>query len=260
MTVKAPSDLEAALCLVLRANAYSEADYILTLFGRDEGLLSARAYGAKSLKSGVRAACQPFCVAEFEFYVRGSHRSVKAAAVRADFHHLQDDYLSYLCGCVILELTEKVLRYADEYGELFRLTVSCLAALNAPAGDPRRVLLFFLLRMTYLLGIFPVITSCAVCGARVPRPRHWSDAEGGTVCAECAEHTETAQAVPAVLHCLGRFGRGQLRDLPAEEATDEAVAGACRQLLAYLRAQYDITLRTAGLLPLSAVAGGKEPQ
>ena len=143
MATKAPSDLGTALCLVLRANAYGEADLILTLFSRTEGLLTARAYGAKSLKSPVRAACQPFCVAEFEFYIRGQRRSVKAAAVRADFFRLQENYEAYICGCIILELTEKVLRYAAEYEEMFRLTVGSLGALNTGAAEPRRVLLFF---------------------------------------------------------------------------------------------------------------------
>ena len=142
-----------------------------------------------------------------------------------------------------------MLRYAAEYEEIFRLTVGSLGALNAGTAEPKKVLLFFLLRLTDLLGVFPVITTCSCCGARVERPQLWSSREGGTVCPACAETRAVTRSQPEVLRCLAHFGRGQLSDLPDEQAGREAVAGTCRQLLDYLREQYDLHLRTGRLLP-----------
>ncbi|MBD5559484.1 MAG: DNA repair protein RecO [Clostridia bacterium] len=250
-TKKAPSDLVASLCLVLRVTQYGEADSILTLFSRSEGLLSARAYGVKSLKSSFRAACQPFCVAEFEFYRRGDRLSVKAASVKSQFAGLQDDYTAYVCGCIILELTEKVLVYAEEYEEIFRLTVSAVAALSSEALPPKSILLFFLIRLTYYLGVFPVVTSCASCGAAVPCPQFWSSAEGGVICENCARTQPSAPANLPVLRCLRSFGRGQLRDLTAHSTEEGTADASCRLLMEYLRAQYGLHLRTAAMLPRS---------
>lgn len=253
MPTKAPSRLAAALCLVLRANTYSEADYILTLFSREQGLLTARAYGAKSLKSAVRAACQPFCVAEFEFYVRGERLSVKAAAIRAEFYGLQENYDAYVCGCIILEITEKVLRYADEFEELFQLTVAALSVLSSGTLPPKGVLLFYLLRLTNHLGVFPVLRTCSCCGIKVtPGNGHWSSAEGGIVCASCAKGRPVRRVSPAALSCLARYGRRQLRDLSGETAPAAAVDETCRLLIDYLNDQYGIQLRTASMLPREA--------
>lgn len=249
MPTRSPSALSTALCLVLRANSYGDNDFILTLFDRERGLETARAHGAKSLKSSIRAACQPFCVAEFEFYVRGGRLSVKAASVRTEFYRLQENYTAYVCGCIILELTERVLRYAPEYEEMFRLTVGSLSVLDGADASPKAVLLFFLLRLIHLLGVFPVLTACASCGEPIPRPELWSALEGGTVCPSCAASQPVQAVRPAVLACLRHYGRGQLRDLAEDLTPAGDVDDACRLLLNYLKVQYDMYLRAARMLP-----------
>lgn len=250
MGSKRTAQVGRALCLVLNSRPYGEADLVLTLFAREEGLISARAYGARSLKSRIRAACQPFCLAEFDFYIRGEHRSVKEASIRQDMTGLLQHYDAYLCGCMILELTEKVLRYADEYEALFRLTLSSLLYLEDDPREPERVLLFFLLRLIHLLGIFPVFSTCASCGARTDGVHWWSHSEGGAVCKKCAALLPVEVPRPEILRCLRSFGRGQLQDLQADPAEITAIRQTAAFLLTYLHSQYGITLRTARALAL----------
>lgn len=237
------SSLESALCVVLRAQSYGEADWILSLFARDAGLVSARAYGARSLKSRIRAACQPFCLAEFEFYVKGDSRTVKAAAIRSEFAGIRDNYDAYTCACLVVETIEKVIRHAYEHSELFRLTVTSLTALSN-TEDPAAVLLFFLLRLVHELGVFPSLGSCVHCGQEVGVPHFWSSIEGGVVCDACSETLMVGTLPEDLYRCLRHFGRGQIREMDAAGWSAATIRAAVYLLIDYLKNQYDLNLRT----------------
>lgn len=236
---------ESDLCIVLRAIPYGEADLILTLFSREHGRIDARAYGARSLKSKYRAACQPFCLAEFEFYLKNDRRSVKSADVRSSFSGLQTDYCRYLAGCTILELAEKSLQGAgpEEREQLFVLLVHTLSALQSFEGQTDYLLLFFYVRAVQLMGVFPSLHACVHCGAPVGDSVRWSAADGGCVCSRCAEKTSTSELSPAVLQCLRSFGRSRPaseRDLSFDlPAVDESI----RAMEDVLRCQLDILSR-----------------
>lgn len=201
--------IERDLCIVLRTAAFKEADLMVTFLSRSQGRIDARAYGARSVKSPIRAACQLFCVSDFEFYVRNDRWSVKAADIRLDLSGLQDDFKKYACGSVMLELTEKMTKGAGdaELSELFTLLVTSLSVLEVSQEDPIYILLFFYARAVNLLGIFPSLRTCVRCGAPVRGSHRWSCVEGGIVCDSCAEQSELPELSDDVLSCLRTFGR-----------------------------------------------------
>jgi DNA repair protein RecO (recombination protein O) len=84
--------MQSQLCIVLRAVNYRDYDRILTLFSRAEGRLDAQARGARRVKSALRAAAQPFCCAEYEFYGRGDRLYVTNVLIREEFYGIQNDY------------------------------------------------------------------------------------------------------------------------------------------------------------------------
>lgn len=242
--------LERDLCIVLRAVPYAEADLILTLFSRARGRIDARAYGARSMKSRIRAACQPFCLAEFEFYAKKDRLSVRAADIRSEFFGIQKNFKKYVCACTALELIEKALRGAQgpELEDLFRLLAVFLTALDAFEGNPDYLLLFFGIRIVYLLGVFPALDTCVECGKPAKNSTSWSWTEGGIVCRACAEGRDFDTISPAVLACLRTFGRSKPaseRDL-AQDAT--TVRDAIHVMQDMLRHHFGISLRSARLL------------
>lgn len=239
--------LEKETCIVLRAVPYREADLILSLFSRTNGLISARAWGARSLKSANRAACQPFCVSEMEFYVKGGRRSLKAAEIRNPFFGIQERYASYAAGCVLLEATEKVLAYGqdDENEALFRLLGVCLGELEHAGSDPWHVLLYFLIRVVHMMGIFPPLGTCASCGGDMDAPGFWSSSAGGAICEQCAPELLDGEELPLdTLLCLATYGRGKIGSETDAKAGDGAVRRSIRFLADLLRDQFGMTLRT----------------
>lgn len=238
--------IEKETCIVLRAVPYGEADLILTLFSRTGGRIDARAWGARSIRSANRAACQPFCASEMEFYVRRGHRSVRAADIKSEFFGLQSDYKKYAVGCVLLELAERVLVYGqeDEYEELFKLLVASLAELEHTKADPRYILLFFLLRVVYMLGIYPSLHTCVACGEEVEKPHWWSGMQGGVLCDACGNSDVAEEYPAAAAQCVGGYGRtkpGSESDLKTDIVQ---VRGAIRLLLDLLNQQLGIRLNT----------------
>lgn len=238
--------IEKETCIVLRAVPYGEADLILTLFSRTSGRIEARAWGARSIRSAYRAACQPFCASEMEFYVRRGHRSVRAADIKSEFFGIQGDYKKYAVGCVLLELTEKVLVYGqeDEYEKLFRLLAATLAELEHTHADPQYLLLFFLIRVVHMLGIYPSLHTCVACGATVEKPNWWSATQGGVLCDACGNSDAAEEYPKAAAQCVGAYGRakpGSEHDLATGIA---GVRGAIRLLLDLLSEQLGIRLNT----------------
>ena len=84
--------LEKQLCIVLRAVNYRDNDKILTLFSQENGKLTASARGARAMKSAIRAAAQPFCCAEYEFYQKKDRLYITNALIKQEFFNVQNDY------------------------------------------------------------------------------------------------------------------------------------------------------------------------
>jgi DNA repair protein RecO (recombination protein O) len=177
---------ENNLCIVLRAVNYRDHDRILTLFSREEGRITAQATGARRLKSALSVAAQPFCCAEYEFYTRGGRHYIKNALIREKFFRIQNDYEKYTAGCVMLELAEHILRHAGDWGRLFARLAYTLYAMEADTAGADAALAYFLVQAAEILGVFPAVDFCAVCGREMRDATEWSAAHGGAVCADCA--------------------------------------------------------------------------
>lgn len=241
---------ERDLCIVLRTVPYGEADLILTLFSRTYGRIDARAYGARSLKSTYRAACQPFCAAEFEFYLKNGYRSVRSADIKTEFFGLQTDFRRYAAGCVLLELAEKMLKGHDEEDrdQMFLLLVHSLTALESQKCDPRYVVLFFYMRAANLLGVFPSTSTCVECGRPSGDSAAWSAVNGGIVCPACADGRDLPNLSPDVLRCLRSFGRGRPGDERDTAFGPDVVDAATHVMQDMMRHQLGLSVRALRML------------
>ncbi len=188
--------MENTLCLVMRTADWRDADKMLTLFSRDLGLISALARGAKNLKNPIAAASQPFCCGIYSFATRGGRLYANQCEIKKEFYGLGEDFERYAAACVMMELTEKILKNTEEYDRLFILLLTCLTHLEG-GRDHRQVLAYFLVRITDLLGIRPATRHCAVCGTGIKRPRLFCASEGGAVCETCAPGLTVTPVAPA---------------------------------------------------------------
>lgn len=232
------------MCIVLRAVNYKDNDRILTLFSRSQGKINAQARGVRRMKSALATAAQPFCCAEYEFYQKKDRYFVTGALVKQEFFGIQNDYDKFTVGCVMLELAERILEHLDEPERLFVTLVNTLFSMEKHGLDECTALAYFYVQAVDILGVFPALDFCAVCGAPIDKPEYWNAAEGGAVCAACAP-SNAGKRLPMDAGGLFRA----LRAVSPRETARMKRALDCADFLRlaeeYLRVAGDVKLKTA---------------
>jgi len=235
------------LCIVLRAVNYRDNDRMLTLFSRGEGKVTAKAAGARRMKSGLSVASQPFCCAEYEFYARGGKRYVRNALVKEKFFNIQNDYDKYTAGCVMLELSGRIIDHTDEWERLFSRLINTLYAMETGKADAARALAYFLVHAIDIMGIFPATDFCASCGKKIDEAVFWNAAQGGALCPECAA-VDPARRIPPEITKYFTVLR-HIKPEVAESIMEDGLTGELTAIAReYIELAGDIKVRAAKYL------------
>jgi len=172
--------------VVLRQHKLGEADRIVTLLTRDNGLVRAVAKGVRRTRSKFGARLEPFAHVDVQLHPgRNLDIVTQVQAIDAFASDIVSDYGRYTCACAVLETAERLA--GEERAPapaLHRLTVAALRAV-ADGGRPRELVLdAYLLRAMGITGWAPSLTECARCATPGPH-RAFHVAAGGSVCVHC---------------------------------------------------------------------------
>ncbi|WP_220655942.1 DNA repair protein RecO [Tsukamurella sp. TY48] len=193
--------------VVLRQHKLGEADYILTLLTRENGLVRAVAKGVRRPRSRFGARLELFAHVDLQLYPGRSLDTVtQVHSIAAYSGDLAGDYGRYTTACAVIETAERLA--GEERApapELHRLTVGALRAIAGGMRDRELILISFLLRAMDAAGWAPALTLCARCGDDGPH-RAFHVAAGGAVCVHCrpAGSAVLAQGVLDLLVALAR--------------------------------------------------------
>ena len=173
---------------MLRTQRLGEADRIVTLLGRERGLVRAVAKGVRKTNSKFGARLEPFMVADLQLVEgRTLDTITQAVTIGAYGARIAADWDAYQAASVVVETAERlggVPASAAEHPQYVLL----VGALRDLAEGERRlddVRDTFLLRAMSLAGWRPSFVACARCGAPGPHERI-SLSAGGAVCLDCA--------------------------------------------------------------------------
>lgn len=242
------NESESKLCIVLRSTDYKDYDRILTLLSRDKGRITVMAKGAKSLKSKLNAATQPFCCADYEFYEKGDKIYLKSAEIKEKFSEIQTkDINKYMAASAMLELTEKIAEFTDDNRHLFALLIHTLYALNEDETDFKSALTYYIINIIYTMGVFPSFDFCVCCGDKIDNAEHWNIAEGGAVCGQCAAEINCDNIVPSVPAYFNAAIKMKPLDF-IKAVRKEKIPEVLSASLNYLRDGGDIELRTIKMI------------
>src|SRR5438445_1135065 len=179
--------------VVLRSIRFGEADRVLHLYTSDRGRVGAVAKGVRKTKSRFGGRLEPLSHAELMLHegsgelqtVTGVQLIRSHQAARADFYRLS---VSLIGAEAMLRLFPEQERNERAFTALTRF----LDALDEteprrsrPALDP--LALSFQLKLLWLSGYLPHLTSCAECGADDAPLVAYSPKAGGAVCRACAQ-------------------------------------------------------------------------
>lgn len=169
--------------LVLRVTPYQEADAMLSVLTREQGLLSLRARGVRRAKSPLKGACQLLAYSEFTIFENRGFHTVNEAAPLEMFLPLRQDLEKLTLAQYFAQVAEVLSQEDAPQSGILPLTLNAIYALTKLDLPQRQVKAVFELRAMCISGFQPDVSGCAVCGAQAPE--RFDVSEGCLVCAAC---------------------------------------------------------------------------
>lgn len=203
--------------IVLRTHKLGEADRIITLLTRQQGLVRAVAKGVRRTTSRWGSRLEPFSHVDLQLAEGRNLDTVTQAETRGAYAAaIGWDYDRYTAGTVMLETAQQVVVEEREPAvQQFSLLLGGLRAMASGERRPGHVLDAYLLRALAVAGYAPSFTDCAHCGR--PGPHRWfNPSMGGVLCVTCRV-PGSATPAPETLALLGALLSG---DWPVVEAAE----------------------------------------
>lgn len=169
--------------IVVGERAYGETSKIIQILTKEYGVIGVIAKGARSLKSDLRTTTTKLTYGYFYMnYKEGKLSILTSVDVISGFLNIQKDIMKISYASYMLDLAEQVMRQNIDD----RIFDNLLAALmKVDEGfDPVIISSILELKCLDYLGVMPVLSGCAVCGAKTNLVTLSSD-RGGYVCRSC---------------------------------------------------------------------------
>jgi DNA repair protein RecO (recombination protein O) len=228
--------------VVLRSFRLGEADRVLHLYTLDRGRVGAVAKGIRRTKSRFGARLEPLSHVELMLH-QGSGELQTVTGVELVHSHraAREDPYRLNVGLVGLEAMLRLFTEQEANSRAFQALTRFLELLDdtpRPAEAKARgaldpLALSFQLKLLWLSGYLPHVTSCAGCGAESALVGY-SPRAGGAVCAHCTDEMTLS---------LAREGLAGIEVLLRRPLVEAGQAGlsprAARDALAVIGSSYE---------------------
>jgi len=225
--------------VVLRSFRLGEADRVLHLYTLARGRVGAVAKGIRKTKSRFGARLEPLSHVELMLHEgSGELQTVTGVELLHSHHAAREDRYRLGIGLVGAEAMLRLFTEQEANARAFQALTRFLDLLDEatpgagrPALDP--LALSFQLKLLWLSGYLPHLTSCANCGAQDVALIGYSPAAGGAVCEACG-------AGALALSPAGIVGIETLLARPLADAFGAGISErAARDALSVITAAYE---------------------
>jgi DNA repair protein RecO (recombination protein O) len=224
--------------VVLRSIRFSEADRILHLYTSARGRIGAIAKGVRKTKSRFGARLEPLSHVELMLHEgSGELQTVTGVELLHSHHEVREDNYRLNVGMIGAEAMLRLFGEPEANERAFVALTRFLdlldgvpSATTRPALDP--LALSFQLKLLWVAGYLPHLTSCAECGSNAELVG-FSARAGGAVCAPHAR--EAIRLSPEGLSAIEQLLSTPLADAVAAPLGDRAR----RDGLAVITASYE---------------------
>ena len=174
--------------LIIRTVDIKETDRLVTIFTEEQGVMTALARGARSLKSRKLAATMQFCYGKYLLYKQGDKLWIKEAELIENFFDIGQSIEGLALANYIAEvLSDVTIAEADK--DLLRLSLNSLYAISKGLYSVEKIKAVFEIRAASVLGFMPNVLSCHRCEER--EGDFFFDIMGGIIeCRACHEKRE----------------------------------------------------------------------
>ena len=252
--------------VVLRSMRLGEADRVLHLYTLDRGRVSAVAKGVRKTKSRFGARLEPLSHVELLLHQGQSDlQTITGVDLRASHQGAREDYYRLSVGLIGAEAMLRLFTEQEANERAFTALTRFLdvldtephpagsaggeaagtqrrAGVERPALDP--LALSFQLKLLWLSGYLPHLTSCAECGADDATLVGYSPRAGGAVCGACAARSEAIGLSPQGISYIEALLGSPLADAVSLGLDERASRDALRVVTASYEYHGGFRLRT----------------
>jgi DNA repair protein RecO (recombination protein O) len=224
--------------IVLRSMRFAEADRILHLYSEERGRIGAIAKGVRKTKSRFGARLEPLSHVELLLHEgAGELQTITGVELLHSHHASREDPYRLNVGLIGAEAMLRLFGEPEANDRAFGALARFLELLDAvPAADTRPAVdalaLSFQLKLLWLAGYLPHLTSCVECGATTDL-LGFSARAGGAVCA--AHSGGALRLSPDGLVAIERMLSTPLADAVGADFSDRAR----RDALAVVTSSYE---------------------
>jgi DNA repair protein RecO (recombination protein O) len=203
-----------ASAVVLRHSDWGEADRILTLYTREQGMVRAIAKGARKVTSRKAGHLQPFTHITVQLAKGRDLLIVTQVETVNAFLPLHDDLVKTGYAAYVVELLLR-FSYEEESANpsIFRLLVDTLDRIEKE-DDAWLAIRYYEMRFLDAVGFRPQLFECANCGREIlAEDQFFSFTAGGVICPRCGEGVPKIMRISLeALKYLRHFQRSSYRD------------------------------------------------
>ena len=177
--------------VVLRSLRLGEADRIVHLYTSERGRLGAVAKGIRKTKSRFGGRLEPLSHVALQLHQgSGELQTVTGVDLVRAHNGVREDPYRLNVGLIGAEAMLRLFTEQEKNERAFTALTRFLDALEEPAATATRpaldpLALSFQLKLLWLSGYLPHLTSCAECGAEDVPLVGYSPQAGGAVCRAC---------------------------------------------------------------------------
>lgn len=239
-----------ALAVVLRHTDWGEADRLLTLYTRDQGIVRALAKGARKVTSRKAGHLQPFTHITVQLAKGRDLLIVTQVETVNAFLPLHDDLVKTGYAAYVVEL---LLRFSyEEEGadpSIFRLLVDTLDRIEKEE-DAWMATRYYEVRLLDAVGFRPQLFECVNCGREImAEDQFFSFTSGGVICPRCGEGIPNLTKISLeALKYLRHFQRSSYKEASRARPGPDIQKEAEMLMQGYFTHLLERTLNTPGFI------------
>lgn len=212
-----------ASAVVLRHADWGEADRLLTLYTREQGIVRALAKGARKVTSRKAGHLQPFTHITIQLAKGRDLLIVTQVETINAFLPLHDDLTKTSYAAYVIELLLR-FSYEEEIGNptIFKLLTETLDRIEKES-DSWLAIRYYEMRLLDSVGFRPHLFECANCSREIlPEDQYFSYTAGGVICPRCGEGLPNLNKISLeTLKYLRHFQRSSYKEASRAKPSDE---------------------------------------
>ncbi|MBM7584715.1 DNA repair protein RecO (recombination protein O) [Bacillus pakistanensis] len=216
--------------IVIRTNQYGESNKVVTIFSREFGKIGVMARGARKPNSRLSSVSQLFTYGHFLFQKSTGLGTLQQGEIISTYRHIREDLFKTAYATYIVDLLDKGTDEKKPDPYLYELLSQTIHYIDE-GYDPDILTNIFEMKMLPVLGLYPNLNQCAVCGEK-EGTFSFSFKENGLICHRCKEkdpyHMPLLSNTVKLLRLFYYFDLSRLGNVSVKDVTKEELKKVIR--------------------------------